>query len=263
MRSNSYLILLLRPKWHTKFRCCFVRVLSLLTGILISCNLSAQSETFASDRPGLSDAPDLIRPQTWQIATGFDISKYNHTGNYQLSENTLKYGISKRIEARFDIGLQYDPDSKKYGASGPAVGIKYLLCNQLGIIPKTAFIIEYYPPLFSSGPTSSGLATEFCFSHTFKSGNILYYNAGANWQDIAQMATFNSLIGFSFTVNKVLNSFIELYLYKTPALKMNYVSDAGITYQVSKRLQVDLSAGVDLVQRKGDFNYSGGITYNF
>lgn len=263
MRANNYLLLLLLSKRNKKHTCCFIQVLSLLTGVLISCNLSAQSEVFASDRPGLSDAPDLITANTWQIATGFDISKYNHSGNYQLSENTLKYGISKRIEARFDFGLQYNPDSKKYGASGPGIGIKYLLCNQFRMLPKTALIIEYYPPLFSPSPKSSGMAAEFCFSHSFKNGTILYYNAGANWLDITQKATLNSLIGFSFPANKVLNTFAELYLYKTPALKMNYVSDAGITCQVSKRLQVDLSAGIDLVHAKGDFNYSGGITYNF
>lgn len=231
--------------------------------LLITFNLYAQDVTFASDRPGLSDAADLITNKTWQIATGFDISKFSHSGNYQLSENTLKYGISKRFEARLDFGLQYNPSTKIYGASGPSLGMKTLLFNQHKAIPKTAFIIEYYPPPFSATQQSSGLATEFCFSHTFKNGNGLYYNGGANWQEVSQKATLNSLIGFSYAANSKLNSFIEFYLYKAPLMQMNYVFDAGITYQLNKKLQLDFSAGLDVAQPQGDFYYSGGISYNF
>ena len=240
-----------------------MKVYLLFLSSLFSITVYAQTESFASDRPGLSDAPDLITKKSWQIATGFDISKYNHSGNYQLSENTLKYGISKYFEARLDFGLQYNPSTKIYGASGPSVGMKALLFNQHKAIPKTAFIIEYYPPPFSATQQSSGLATEFCFSHTFKNGNSLYYNAGANWQDISQKATLNSLIGFSYAANAKLNSFIEFYLYKAPLMQMNYVSDIGITYQLTKKLQLDFSAGLNIVQPQGNFYYSGGISYNF
>lgn len=223
----------------------------------------AQEDVFAADRPGLSDAPDLIKPGGWQIASGFDISRYSHTGNYQLSENTLKYGLSKYFEARLDFGLQYDPAKRIYGSSGPSLGIKALLCNQHGAIPKTAFIAEYYPPAFSSLQASSGLATEFCFSHTFTSGNSLYYNAGANWQDITKKASLNSLIGYSYSVNGKINCFAEFYLFKSPERPTNYVSDFGCTYLVSKKLLLDISSGINLTHPKGNFYYSGGITYNF
>ena len=240
-----------------------MKVYLLLLFSLLSITLYAQTESFASDRPGLSDAPDLIAIKSWQINTGFDISKYNHSGLYQLSENTLKYGICERFEARLDFGLQYDPSTKVYGASGPSIGMKALLTKQNKFMPKTAFIIEYYPPPFSTIQQSSGLATEFCFSHNFKSGSSIYYNIGANWQAISGNPTLNSLIGFSYAVNRKLNSFIELYLYKTPQVQLNYVSDIGITYQLNKKLQLDFSAGLDIVQPQGNYNLSGGISYNF
>ena len=104
---------------------------------------------------------------------------------------------------------------------------------------------------------------EFCFSHNLKSGSSIYYNIGANWQDISGKPTTNSLIGFSYAVNGKLNSFIEFYLYKSPLMQMNYVTDIGITYQLKKQLQIDFSAGLDVAHPQGDFYYSGGITYNF
>ncbi|MBC7935061.1 MAG: hypothetical protein H7Y86_06850 [Rhizobacter sp.] len=247
---------ILRSYEIMKARCLFLF-------LFLSSVVFAQTANFASDRPGLSNVPDLIEKKSWQIATGFDISKYNHSGNYQPSENTLKYGISKRFEARLDFGMQYNHSAKIYGASGPSFGMKALLFNQHKAFPKTALIIEYYPPPFSTTQQFSGLATEFCFSHTFKNGNNLYYNGGANWQDIYQTAILNSLIGFSCVANAKLNSFIEFYLYKAPLMQINYVSDIGITYQLNKQLQIDFSAGLNVVQPQGNYYYSGGFTYNF
>lgn len=237
----------------------------LFFSLFFSCATSAfaQNESFASDRPGLSDAPDLVDKNTWQIAAGTDISKYNHYGVYQLSQNTLKYGISKRFEARLDFGLQYDPEKKIYGASGPSLGLKTLLTSQNKFIPKTAFIIEYYPPPFSATQQAAGLATEFCFSHTFKSGHSLYYNVGANWISLDNKPTVNSLIGFSYKANDALNVFVEFYLYKAPDVQLNYVSDIGMTYQFNKKLQFDFAAGLDIIRPSGNYYLNTGVTYNF
>ncbi|WP_199119561.1 transporter [Pedobacter sp. ASV28] len=234
-----------------------------LFSLIFKTDLYAQNENFASDRPGLSDAPDLIDKKTWQIASGFDISKYNHYGVYQLSQNTLKYGISKRFEARLDFGLQYDPEKKIYGSSGPSLGLKTLLTPQHQFIPKTAFIIEYYPPPFSAAQQSSGLGTEFCFSHNFKNGNSLYYNIGANWLDIESKPTLNTLMGFSYQVNEVLHIFAEFYLYKVPEIRLNYVSDIGMTYQFNKKLQFDFATGLDIIKPNGNSYFNCGISYNF
>ncbi|AWG26128.1 transporter [Flavobacterium kingsejongi] len=225
--------------------------------------LFAQDEDFATDRPGLSDTPDLVVKDTWQIATGFDISKYNHYGIYQLSENTLKYGINSFLEARMDFGLQYDPERKTYGIYGPSFGAKALLLHQKKALPKTAFIIEYYPPIFKATQRTSGLAAEFCFSYDLSDASSLYYNIGTNWQDIAKKPIVNNLLGYSYTFNPKLGAFVEFYLYQQPHMELNYVSDIGITYQLEKKLQLDLSAGRDIVKPQGNYFCSGGITCNF
>jgi len=236
--------------------------------ILFLCFLSvrllyAQNEDFASDRPGLTDAPDLIDRHTWQIASGADISRYNHYGIYQLSQNTIKYGISKRFEARMDFGLQYDSEKKVSSVSGPSVGMKALLASQYHIVPKTAFIIEFYPPSFGAQQQASGLGMELCFSNNLKSGNSIYYNAGANWLDLTQHPTYNALLGFSLKASASFTVFAEFYLYKAPGLKLNYVSDIGLTFQVNKKLQLDFATGLDILHPDGNSYFDGGITYNF
>jgi hypothetical protein len=240
-----------------------MRIYLAILCLLGSSIVLAQNEDFASDRPGLSDSPDLIEKNSWQIASGFDISKYNHYGIYQLSNNTLKYGINKLFEARLDFAFQYDPEQKLYGITSPALGIKSLLFRQNKWLPKTAFIFEYYPPPFSSTQQPSGMATEICLSYNYKNGNDIYYNIGTNWIDINAVPTLNSLIGFSYEFSEKTSTFIELYLYKTSKKPLNYVSDIGITYQLNDKFQIDFSAGLDLIKPKGNLYFEGGITYNF
>lgn len=90
----------------------------------------AQDTDFASDRPGLSDDPALIKKNTWQIATGFDVSNYNHYQVWLPSTSTLKYAISNRLEARMDFGLQYDNIQKIFGAVAPSFGLKTKISDQ-------------------------------------------------------------------------------------------------------------------------------------
>lgn len=232
-----------------------------ITAILYTAVVFAQDENFTSDRPGLSDAPDLITKKTWQLATGSDISTYNHYGIYQLSQNTLKFGISNYFEARMDLSLQYDPEMKTYSVQLPSVGLKTLLLKQHKAVPKTALIAEYYPPPLS-GSQGSGFAMELCFSNGFKNGNSLYYNIGANWQQLSQPPSFNFLLGYSYSWNKKFSTFMELYLYDGSLQTVNYVADIGITYQINKRLQIDLAAGRDLVHPKGNYYLDGGLSFN-
>jgi len=162
-----------------------------------------------------------------------------------------------------DFGLQYDQVQKIYGTNSPSFGLKTLLANQNKIFPKTAFIIEYYPPAFSITQQSSGLATELCFNHELKNSNNIYYNLGASWQDLKTKPVLNSLIGFSFEFNETWSSFIELYVYKKPTSITNYVSDIGTTFQVNKKLQLDFAIGLDLVKPSGNYYFDGGLSYNF
>lgn len=237
----------------------FFSVLLLLTVQL----LFAQLPDFPADRPGLSDAPDLIDKHTWQIATGFDISKYNHYGVYQLSQNTLKYGINERLEARLDFAYQYDPNKGVHGVGPPAIGLKTLLFKQNGYGPKTSFIIEYYPPPFGDTQSATGWSAELCFTHNFKNGNNFYYNAGLNWYDVTVAPTINGLFGFNFQVRDPLNIFTEFYFFKKPLSNTVFVTDVGVTYQLNKRTLVDFATGLNLSNINGNFYFDGGVTYNF
>jgi hypothetical protein len=231
--------------------------------LVVCMQAHGQNENFASDRPGLSDAPDLIKRGSWQIESGVDLSDYNHYQVWQLSTNTLRYAISKRLEARMDFGIQYDRQQKVYGAASPGFGLKTLVTDQLKWLPKTAFIIEFYPPSFSSAQQPAGLAMELCFSHNLNSGNAVYYNVGYSWISLQATGTFNALLGYTYAVTKQLNVFAETYVYKRENIRLNIVSDIGATFQLNRKLQFDLAFGLDLVRPRGNQYIDGGISYNF
>lgn len=239
------------------------KLISSILVLLFSYGAFCQNEEFASDRPGLSDAPDLIQKKTFQLETGFDISRYNRYGLYQLSTNTLRYAINKRLEARMDFGIQYDPEQRIYGASAPALGIKTLLWNQKKALPKTALVLEWFPPPFGSPQGATGAGAELCLNHDLKNDDNIYYNAGLIWQDLNQAPIINGLIGYNHEFNKVWQGFIEFYYYDTRNKPFNMVTDIGITAQVNNRLQVDFAFGLDLKKPKGNLYFDGGISYNF
>ncbi len=241
----------------------FIKFIFFLFLLIWSVQGFAQNENFASDRPGLSDAPDLIGKNQWQIASGFDLSQYNHYQLWQLSTNTLKFRISKHLEARMDFGIQYDRDKHIYGTVGPSFGIKGLLLPAKGIIPKTAVIVEFYPPPFSSQQQAAGVALELCFANNWGS-NSFYYNFGYDRIDFSSKGTSSILLGYQYQFNTKFAAFTEFYgFFPSQSSTNNYVTDVGITYQLNKKLQLDLTAGRDLSRPSGNSFSQGGITYNF
>lgn len=104
---------------------------------------------------------------------------------------------------------------------------------------------------------------EGCFSHEIKNDRAIYYNAGANWQDLNKKPTYNVLLGFSAPINEKFIYFIEAYYFKKPLVKNNFVMDAGIALQLNKKLQLDFATGLDITLPKGNYYFDGGVSYNF
>jgi hypothetical protein len=69
--------------------------------VFLTCNLFAQDEEFASDRPGLSDTPDLINKKLQgDFAFGIDTIKSNanlYNKSNLTNENILQRLIKKGI----------------------------------------------------------------------------------------------------------------------------------------------------------------------
>ncbi len=239
------------------------RIILLLLFFIFVTYCFGQDEDFSADRPGLSDAPDIIPPGSWQIEAGIDLSDYNHYGMFQLPTNILRYGINKHLEARLDFGAQYDPKQKIYGVSPFALGLKILITDQRYLFPQTAYIVEVYPPPLATTQGTTGLGMELCLNHDLKNDDNIYYNVGLNWIDIKSQSVLNALLGYNHELNKYLEIFGELYYYSSKDKPNNYVSDTGITWQMNKNFQWDLSFGVDIIKPKGNFYFEFGFAYIF
>jgi hypothetical protein len=222
----------------------------------------AQDSEFTADRPGLSDAPDIIKKGSWQIETGIDLSKYNHYGLWQIPSNTLRYSINKFLEPRLDFGGQFDPNRKTYGVSPFAIGSKVLITDQKKWIPQIAYIFEIYPPGFDSTQGSIGLGMELCINHDLKNDDNIYYNIGLNWNDMKTAAIVNALLGYNHEINYAWRVFGEIYFYSSKAKPNNFVADTGITWQMRNSLQLDFSVGMDIVKPQGNLYFEFGLSYN-
>lgn len=223
----------------------------------------AQDTDFSADRPGLSDAPDIISKGSWQIETGIDLSKYNHFGQWQIPEATLRYGINKFLEPRLDFGGQFDPSHKAYSVNPFALGIKTSITDQKKWIPQVSYIVEIYQPHFNNIKGPIGLGMEFCLNNNLKNNDKIYYNAGLDWNDVKMAAIINALLGYNHEINNIWQVFGEIYFYSSKAKPYNFVTDAGTTCQVSKSLQLDFSFGIDIIKPQGNLYSEIGFSYNF
>ncbi len=78
-----------------------MKLITYLLGILLlsSCSLNAQN-MINTDRPDQSDGTHIVEKQYFQIESGVQFSKSNETSNSFDNITLIRYGITKKFEAR-------------------------------------------------------------------------------------------------------------------------------------------------------------------
>jgi hypothetical protein len=71
------------------------------------------------------------------------------------------------------------------------------------------------------------------------------------------------LFGYNHDFSNDWELFGELYYYSSKAKPNNFVSDLGVTWQMTKFLQWDFSFGMDIIKPKGNFYSEFGLAYSF
>jgi len=110
------------------------------------------------------------------------------------------------------------------------------------------------------GPTH--IASDFRFAGTKTLSDRLStgFNLGAEWDgEIALAHIFYSYI-LGFRIISDLAGFAELYGYVNEEDTPDHRFDAGLTYLVAERFQLDFSAGLGLNEKAPDWFISAGMS---
>jgi hypothetical protein len=210
-----------------------------------------------ADRPGYTDAPNVLPAGAPQIELGYTTDKVDGVRYRTFGELLLRVGVGGSTEARIFANsfakrsITGLPDDS--GLEDPKLGIKASLFTKPdsvhGALPNVSFLAASTLPVGAAGFGSVHAQPEakLAMNWTTASPLSVYSNAGVGgvfdgsswgqrgWVSVAVWYAANpkvSLFGEGLTTRRLGGS----------VLSTNNV-DAGITYLINARFQVDLRVG--------------------
>ncbi len=256
-----------------------IKITSFLFLLLITTTTFGQSDSIppiSTDRPTQSVSPYFVPRGAFQLETGAVYTDrtddYNEIQMWSLGTTQIRYGIFDNFEV--NVGTSYESrtvmpiengnDSTYSGMGAVSAGFKVFVCDENGIRPAMAIVgtinfrhlgNENFAPTFSY-PLGKLVAT-----HNITDRLSLGYNIGFSYsgEDADGFFVYSAYLGYSITPQ--LWSFIEAYGNFDNGNFPNHRGDAGLTYRLTDRFQLDLSAGTGFDNEVQRYFISGGLSW--
>lgn len=232
------------------------KTLLLTFSILTACFCFAQEElpTVVSDRPGNTWGTDVtpFHKLVWDNGFGYESSP-DGARTMTLNTTILRYGIFKNMELRVGTDFLMYKDSgameSTFGISPLTVGTKIKVFDGSGVLPSIGLLAELASPHVGSKdllPSHLSPSMYLLFEHTVTDWLGICYNVGEQWD--GESATPTTFLAFSlnFSINDNVGAFVETYNYIHPEDENQYMTELGLTWLVSRRVQLDIEGDFDL-----------------
>ena len=230
----------------------------------------AQKEAeFTADRPGASTGPAVVGHKVIQLEQGVQYDGDGGAGIFTFSNTLLRYGLFPNMELRLS-GDGFICQNTNGGVeqwfpafSGLSVGTKIKCFDGVGAIPAVSVLADFsIPNTATKGYEVDNLTPSLylLFENPVNDWLSIGYNVGAEWDGtLPTPTTFAALcLGFSATDN--LGCFVESYNYFNK-LGSAYCMDFGLNWQVSRKVQLDIAANIDLTNPSQCWAISCGVTW--
>ena len=246
------------------------KLFGLLTFSLCCFTAFAQNEVeFTADRPGASTGPGVVGHHVIQLEQGVqydgDGSRF---GTYTFSNTLLRYGLFPNMELRLGGDAFLYPSggcdiSYMAAFSGLSVGTKIKCFDGQGAIPAVSVLADFSIPCTASdGFNVDHLAPSLylLFENPVCDWLSIGYNLGAEWDGILPGATTFAALCLGFSATDSLGCFVESYNYFNE-LGNAYCMDFGLNWQVSRKVQLDVAANMDLTNPAQCWAISCGVAW--
>lgn len=244
-------------------------LLPLLLFVYGLCYAQDEQPTISADRPGYTWGSEVMQHHklSWENGFGFES---NQDGTHTLTLNTMivRYGIFENVELRVGTDfLMYHEDGAmepSFGIAPLTIGTKLKLYEGNGILPAVGLLAELKSPRIGTKdllPSQLAPAMYLLFEHGIGETFWLCYNAGLEWDgETATPQTFLALaVGYNITES--IGAFVETYNYIHPDDGNQYMTEFGLTWLVSRRVQLDIAADLDFQSLGKYYAISGGVAW--
>jgi len=232
------------------------------------CQAQEELPEFPTDRPGYTWGADVLphHKVSWENGFGFE-SCPDRLHTFTLTSTIVRYGIFKNVELRIgtDFLLYNDGPGTKYsfGIEPLTIGAKFKAYESTNWLPSIGLLAELRLPYVGTKDlTPSHLAPSIyaIFDHSLTDWLSLWYNVGAIWDgETATPQAFLSL-ALWFDITDKIGAFVETYNYLHPDENQCMI-DFGFTWMPSRRVQLDISCDLDLLNFSKHYAIGCGVSW--
>ena len=244
-------------------------ILLALLSIGFLCYAQDELPTVVPDRPGHTYGVDVMPFQKlgWDNGVAFESSP-DGAQTITLNSTILRYGIFKNMELR--VGTDFlmnrnDNASKQvFGIAPLCIGTKLKVYDGAGILPAVGLLAELKSPHVGSKdllPSHLSPGMYLLFENTVNNWFSICYNAGLEWDGETATPTTFLALALNFSVSETVGTFLETYNYLNPVEGNRYMTEFGVTWLVSRRVQLDLEADLDFKNFGKYYSIGGGIAW--
>lgn len=240
------------------------KILILFLAIMPTIVNAQDDMEFTADRPGATTGPDVIAKKTLMLETGMEYESDRICGpaikTWNYNNSLFRYGLTDFAEVRFSIAGSetYDGDGHFGGVSDLSLGTKVKIYAGSKYLPKVSLLGTLLLP---GGKEHNYLSERIggdlhlLFNNEICSWFSLGYDVGLTWIGNSgdQEETFLGFC-FSFQPADKFGCFVEEY--NTFAGETTCMSEVGVSYMLSPRLQIDAYTDFNL-KHFGKYNNIG------
>jgi hypothetical protein len=238
--------------------------------LLLVCLLTQGQEQaeFTADRPGASTGPSIVGHKVIQLEQGIQYDGDGGAGTFTFSNTLLRYGLFPNMELRFGgDAFLFQPEGASQGFktafSGLSIGTKIKCFEGRGGIPAVSVLADFSIP----GTATEGFNVDYfapslylLFENPINDWFSVGYNVGVEWDGIMPAPTTFAALCIGFSVAENLGCFVESYNY-FHKIGNAYCMDLGLNWQVSRKVQLDVAANMDLTNPSQCWAISCGVAW--
>lgn len=232
------------------------------------------AQTIITDRPTQSVSTEIIPRGGVQLETGFAV-EIMEIGDLSLNmrsivaPNTLmRIPIANRIEFRLSNTLRYNkietnnfPIEGKWNIDDIQAGFKWKLTNDESSRTQLALMSHAVLPTGSDFNVRLGIINKLLVARSYANGVSTGYNIGYDYLGEGN-GNLTYAINVVFPVHEKIGFYIEPYGTYNNFETLIANADAGLTYLVKDKFQLDYSFGVGLNNRMNYHALGFSILFN-